>query len=363
MSINTAFCQITNVECPPEQQAGCGDWQVLAMDINMSKYAPLASTDCYVGVAIAYRICNGQIQIGDWAFQSAFLDESPTQFNSDECHDYFYDHLYSYYSPGNSDTDGFARFWKDFSILVGQQGLERLVADQLNSLPNIPSNLGCFGGKPTVSAEFYQGSCQSICVGVKKGKKKGKDVVIRKGTCGTQCCKMTTYYCVDETSTPGNVTLHVLGTKFESDGSDDACQNPSTPGGIDYECERGITGETHVEWLYNITCTPMCTEDVKKVVLNNYPSTYIKKGIGLQSLNVKIYPNPASEILGITFNAAFEGEVSLFNIEGKKIESREINKKHDIEFNVSNLLSGMYFVHFKDKMGNLITEKINITQK
>ena len=64
-----------------------------------------------------------------------------------------------------------------------------------------------------------------------------------------------------------------------------------------------------------------------------------------------MYPNPANNVVNIKFNNALRGKltISVYSIQGKRVfntEAYSVNNK--IEFNVSTLSNGMYFVKLKN---------------
>lgn len=348
------FSQTT---CAPNDPS-CSGWFVEDFDVPFGHLAPDIPDNCEVRVQVYYRFCNNSIQIGEWVWVTNDPNNNtgPVYFTSSECEEAFYNHLASFYNPIHSDTHGFAVFHRKFSTQVIDYVGELILKAQLNQIPTIPANSYCFSGLVN-AIEYYEGSCQSICVGKVKNKKNA--IAIRKGTCGSLCCKMRTLYCIDVSSTPGNVKLVKKGTTFTGDPG--TCENPTSHGGIDFECERGIDGEPQIQWLYNLTCEPMCSDqDHSKVFSPNITPIIVDKKIGIQQLNVTIYPNPATDFVNLAFKKLFRGSVRLINFEGKELFSKSVYELNDLQINTSSLGSGMYFLQFKDEFENIITEKINI---
>ena len=65
-----------------------------------------------------------------------------------------------------------------------------------------------------------------------------------------------------------------------------------------------------------------------------------------------MYPNPVNNVVNIKFNNALRGKltISIYNIQGKRVfntEAYSVNNK--IQFNVSTLSNGMYFVKLKNE--------------
>jgi hypothetical protein len=68
----------------------------------------------------------------------------------------------------------------------------------------------------------------------------------------------------------------------------------------------------------------------------------------IELLEVVMYPNPTSHMLNITAASTIKN-IIIYNITGKKVMSLSINKNTD-SIDISNLLSGVYFVNYQ--LGN-----------
>jgi len=68
----------------------------------------------------------------------------------------------------------------------------------------------------------------------------------------------------------------------------------------------------------------------------------------IELLEVVMYPNPASHMLNITAASTIKN-IIIYNITGKKVMSLSINKNTD-SIDISNLVSGIYFVNYQ--LGN-----------
>ncbi len=86
----------------------------------------------------------------------------------------------------------------------------------------------------------------------------------------------------------------------------------------------------------------------------------------IEKLLFKIYPVPASDILNIGFNLPQQANVSidLYDALGQKIQSlcKGLYLNETVEFDVSGLPAGMYFVHIKSN-NNLFVRKIIISSR
>lgn len=64
----------------------------------------------------------------------------------------------------------------------------------------------------------------------------------------------------------------------------------------------------------------------------------------------RLWPNPASNILNIEFNGEFSGDIQLFDMTGRILKTTEkISERTSID--VSDLTSGVYFIHFVSQNG------------
>jgi hypothetical protein len=85
-------------------------------------------------------------------------------------------------------------------------------------------------------------------------------------------------------------------------------------------------------------------------------SLYINCGLGTTSIQelinkqfVNIFPNPASENVTIKFkHLVKKGTLNIFNALGKEIIHLSINSQNSIEFDLSMISSGVYFVNVFD---------------
>lgn len=76
-------------------------------------------------------------------------------------------------------------------------------------------------------------------------------------------------------------------------------------------------------------------------------------------MEVLLSPNPFKDILSVrigNFDNNAESELSIYTINGTKIESRKV-EENSIDINMSGYLPGVYLIHFKTK-NQLITQKV-----
>lgn len=59
---------------------------------------------------------------------------------------------------------------------------------------------------------------------------------------------------------------------------------------------------------------------------------------------IKIYPNPASKEINISFERPYSGTISIVDSTGKQIYRQEVTDKSKVSFNVENIAKGVYFL-------------------
>jgi len=82
----------------------------------------------------------------------------------------------------------------------------------------------------------------------------------------------------------------------------------------------------------------------------------------LSSADLRIYPNPASDILNIAYSAEQPAELRFFNSIGQQVMQIQLEGKEVSQVNVTNLQPGIYWYHLrKDNqmtmMGKLLISK------
>jgi len=70
----------------------------------------------------------------------------------------------------------------------------------------------------------------------------------------------------------------------------------------------------------------------------------------LENFDVNIYPNPSNgEIIIESINGNLDGNLNLFNIEGRTVHHSVLHNEKKYTFNLSNLPGGMYYIEFNSK--------------
>jgi len=80
------------------------------------------------------------------------------------------------------------------------------------------------------------------------------------------------------------------------------------------------------------------------------------------AMNVKIFPNPTNSMIKIETNNSEEGALSLFDVNGSRLNLMEVNSLEFNELSVEGMRTGVYFLKVYNKKKELVTvEKIIVT--
>ncbi|UTW67457.1 T9SS type A sorting domain-containing protein [bacterium SCSIO 12643] len=80
------------------------------------------------------------------------------------------------------------------------------------------------------------------------------------------------------------------------------------------------------------------------------------------NMNIKIYPNPAKEVINITFNINdVDAEVWITDLSGKTIKPKDTYFENSIKIPIRSIPSGMYIVHIQIQ-GQITSKKLIITK-
>ncbi len=69
---------------------------------------------------------------------------------------------------------------------------------------------------------------------------------------------------------------------------------------------------------------------------------------------VSIFPNPAKTELNIEFPANFSGELRVYDVLGRTLISQNIKNTNRLNINISNLISGIYYIKVYDKSSDKV---------
>ena len=79
-------------------------------------------------------------------------------------------------------------------------------------------------------------------------------------------------------------------------------------------------------------------------------STDLQEDLSVQSQMLKVYPNPVSNILKISLigMSKAEGILSILNVEGKTVLSRQVNNEGVLSLDISSLPTGIYLCRYSN---------------
>ena len=76
----------------------------------------------------------------------------------------------------------------------------------------------------------------------------------------------------------------------------------------------------------------------------------LQEDLSVKSQQLKVYPNPAGDILNIdlTGMSEAEGTLSILNFEGKTVLSRQVNNEGVLSLDISSLPTGIYLCRYSN---------------
>ncbi|WP_425076010.1 T9SS type A sorting domain-containing protein [Psychroserpens sp. S379A] len=96
--------------------------------------------------------------------------------------------------------------------------------------------------------------------------------------------------------------------------------------------------------------------------MNNVPD-YLDADVALSVTdyivsNFSLFPNPANDVLNIKLNNISNANLRVYDIQGKLVIERPISNEQNLELNVSNLQSGLYFVKLNTSTKEMVKKLI-----
>jgi hypothetical protein len=113
---------------------------------------------------------------------------------------------------------------------------------------------------------------------------------------------------------------------------------------------------------YNLVITPYASIGVADTIRT--PILKAKK-LGVSSAllsGVRVYPNPATTALYLSFPGQFEGTVSLINSIGENVYNKSLQKATTYEISTAGFAAGIYTLVLKDAQGASESRQISIRQ-
>lgn len=121
-----------------------------------------------------------------------------------------------------------------------------------------------------------------------------------------------------------------------------------------------VNGETYTEsGIYSyMTVTPDGCDSTIVLALTIYDPT-IGVSENEDAISLSVSPNPTKEYVDVTNNSAYNVDMHLYNMYGKKIVARKLSDKVT-RISLNDYSAGTYFIRFSDGKKILKTEKIII---
>lgn len=112
--------------------------------------------------------------------------------------------------------------------------------------------------------------------------------------------------------------------------------------------------EIHNYWKSQYDSVPFAYDcDLNEVI--GLPATGIESS-GPEPLAVRIFPNPANDVLNVGVTDELIGEeMEVLDISGRKMYSEKISA-HQFTINTAHLLRGVYFLHFKNSFQKFVKQ-------
>lgn len=111
--------------------------------------------------------------------------------------------------------------------------------------------------------------------------------------------------------------------------------------------------------IRNLTCWTCCKGYmyIDSVSLRRCGETFLEED---KIERIRIYPNPANEILNIDTGKLSETEIEIFDISGRLILQQNLTS-NQAQINISSYSNGLYFVCLSNNKGEVIVKKVSIS--
>lgn len=97
------------------------------------------------------------------------------------------------------------------------------------------------------------------------------------------------------------------------------------------------------------------------VITNRFDSEFVEDALSIAEVEFSgfdMFPNPANDVLNIKLNNISNANLRVYDIQGKLVIERSISNEQNLEQNVSNLQSGMYFVKLNTSTKEMVKKLI-----
>lgn len=99
---------------------------------------------------------------------------------------------------------------------------------------------------------------------------------------------------------------------------------------------------------------------IRPVFVSDYDDVLISVKENAKAFDFEMYPNPASDVLTVNVKSDFSGEVKIFDLQGKLIQSEAIFGSSQLT--ISEVPVGMYIVQLISEDGSYATSKLSVSR-
>jgi hypothetical protein len=79
-------------------------------------------------------------------------------------------------------------------------------------------------------------------------------------------------------------------------------------------------------------------------------------------LSAKLWPVPAHEMLNVTLPDNFKGKIFIYDLQGREMQSSEVENSPLFHLKVSDYHSGMYLLRMQSNTGSSLIKKFEVTR-
>ncbi|WCO00742.1 T9SS type A sorting domain-containing protein [Psychroserpens ponticola] len=97
------------------------------------------------------------------------------------------------------------------------------------------------------------------------------------------------------------------------------------------------------------------------VITNRFETEFVEEALSVSEFDFNsfsMYPNPAKDVLNIKLNNITKATLSIYDIQGKLVLEQSISETQNLELNVSDLHSGLYFVKLNTATKEMVKKLI-----
>ena len=171
-----------------------------------------------------------------------------------------------------------------------------------------------------------------------------------------------------EYSTDNGLTWEVLGTADDPNWyNSKATRNELTIGkqwtGSDTTLKEysydlnALTNEPQISFRFHFESDEAV--NAEGVIIDDFVIAGEALGIDDVNLNsARVFPNPANNLVNISWNETYNGDIKLYDITGRLLKTLSVNNKSQISFSTEHYTNGVYLIQFSNENHNLVKKLI-----